>query len=518
LVADPNLFETRAEAFNDYGYRGNLDWLADLHAEAALALADWATVMVSPWDTQDHEPALQQAWRYHLMAQNHDLALKNSLDVSLHLQYDARRIAEGVRDAALAALATRIDTGSGAGALLVANALGWERRDWVEVDLPDEGIAALQPYLKGTPVPWEMVRRGAGRVVMGMVAQAPALGYQAYTLGPAIAQDLPPPMLAHDGETLVINTGHYTARLSAEGELLGLWTKAGTQVAAPGSLQWIGEIGGQEAQSQGHLVSIEEHPLSVVVRRTGMVGSSHRYEITYRFVRGLPYLRLHVDLAAHYTDGDPGAPGIMGSGGRKVGLSLRLADALGAPTCMRYQPMLVWPYDLAMDPILGAPYWVDLSDGAAGIAWLNDGALGYRWDAAERRLDNILASGSISECSYDLALLPHDGDWLSADVHPVGLGFGNPVHVVQIPAHPGSLPRRGQLCIVQPATVTVSSAFRQSGRNYLRLYEHAGRPAEVTVSNSRGPLRVQPVDLRLQAVPVEAALGPYGIRTLALPD
>lgn len=326
-------------------------------------------------------------------------------------------------------------------------------------------------------------------------------------------------MLRREADLLTVENGVYVVRLSTEqGGIAGLWTQNDKQVVGPGSLAMRGEIGGSDVCSQGRIVGAEEGPLSVVVREAGRVGAHHRYEIVYRFVRGLPCIRMRVYLAADYVDGDAGAPAEIGLSGRKLGLSLRLGEAVSPNTCMRYQPLLVWPYNLDMDPVFAAPYWVDMSGNQAGIAWLNDGTLGYRYDASEGRLDNILACGFVSEQWCDVGLLPHDGDWLAGESHPWGLGFGNPLHAFLEPAHGGPLQNQGQLCAIAPQTVTVSSAFRSGGRNYVRLYEHAGLEAELRVSDGRGPLPAQPVDLRLQPTAAGAVLEPYRIRTLALPE
>ena len=519
LVADPNLFETRHDAFNDYGYYGNADWQADLQAEAALRLADFATVLAAPVDNEDHEPALRRAWSAHLMAQNHDLALKRSLDVSLHLQYDARQTAEAVRDAALEALMARMDTGAEPGAVTVFNPLGWERSDYTRVALPEALAEAAQLYLEGNPIPWEVVRREAGWVVMGFLARVPALGYQVYTMGPGVEPPETEPLARMEGEGLIVETEAYTARFSpAEGGLAGLWAPSGEQVALERSLILVGEIGGRAVRSSGEVTTVHNGPVSAVVCEEGMVGPHHRYELTYRFVRGLPTIQLQVYLAAHYRDGDPGAPGVIGAGAR-LGLSLHLPETLGNLTCTRLQPFLVWPYDLAMDPVFAAPYWVDLSDESAGVAWLNEGSIGYRYDARECRVDNILAYGGISELRWNLGLLPHDRGWRSAQVHNVGLGFGHPLHACYVQGHGGDLGRRGQLCAIEPDTVTVSSVFRAGGRSYLRLYEHAGRQAEIVITRDGAPLPVQTVDLRLRPLGASGALalGPHRIGTFALP-
>ena len=250
-----------------------------------------------------------------------------------------------------------------------------------------------------------------------------------------------------------------------------------------------------------------------------MFGSLYRYQIVHRFTRGLPYVRIEVSLASHFRDGEPDAPGRIGHGEGRAGLSLRLSGERGETVCTRYQPFLTWPYDLGLDPVFGAPYWTDLSAGGAGVAWLNQGDIGYRYDHEEHRLDNLLAAGTISETRWTVGLLPHDGDWLTGDVHRWGLNFGNPFHARYVPGHHGVRSRRSQLCAIAPDTVTVSSAFRSGGRNYVRLYEHAGQSADIRLTRDGERLAVEAVDLRLRPLASSGGLmlGPWQIGTVALP-
>jgi hypothetical protein len=259
--------------------------------------------------------------------------------------------------------------------------------------------------------------------------------------------------------------------------------------------------------------------VSTVVSESGSFGPHYRYRVFYRLVRGLPYIRIQLCLTAHFRDGEAGAPETIGEGEGKAGLTLRLAGERNKAVCTRYQPFLTWPYDLTMNPIFGAPYWTDISDGRAGVAWLNKGDIGYRYNREEHRLDNILAYGRVGELRWDVGVLAHDGDCLTGDVHRWGLNFGNPLHACYVSGHAGLMPARGQLCAVAPDTVTVSSAFRSGGHNYLRLYDHAGRPAEVRVTQNNRSLPVKQVNLRLQpAAPANGVmLGPHRIATIALP-
>jgi hypothetical protein len=238
--------------------------------------------------------------------------------------------------------------------------------------------------------------------------------------------------------------------------------------------------------------------------------------MTYRFVNGVPYLTCDASIWADFQDGDPGAPGIIGGPGHKLGVELCFPQEMGPLACVRKQPFLVWPYSPEIESVFAALYWVDWANSQGGVALLNRGTVGYRWDAEDRRVSNILATGRLGEMTMRLGLLPHDGGWLERGVHQAGLGFGHPLYCAYEPPHSGTLPRQFQLCRIEPDTVTVSSAFRTNGKSYLRLFDHAGRAAEVRADNTEGCLSARMVDLRLRPIDNEPQICAHGIITLEL--
>jgi hypothetical protein len=238
--------------------------------------------------------------------------------------------------------------------------------------------------------------------------------------------------------------------------------------------------------------------------------------MAYRFVNGVPYIACDVSIWADFYDGAPGAPGMIGGPGHKLGAEIGFPQDMGPITCMRKQPFLVWPYSPKIDPVFAALYWVDWADPQAGVAMLNRGTIGYRWDGEGRRAANILATGRLGEMQVSLGLLPHDGGWLEAGVHQAGLRFGNPLYCTYQPAHPGKLPRQFQLCRVEPDTLTVSSVFRAQGKSYLRLFEHAGRATRLNFSVPGGRVTVKRVNLRLEPSTEPVKVRAHGIVTLEI--
>jgi hypothetical protein len=189
---------------------------------------------------------------------------------------------------------------------------------------------------------------------------------------------------------------------------------------------------------------------------------------------------------------------------------------MGPISCVRKQPFLVWPYTPDIDPVFAGLYWVDFSGPRSGVALLNRGTIGYKWDVDGRQVSNILATGPLSDLQASLGLLPHDGAWLKGGVHQAGLGFGHPLYCVYEPSHTGKLPRQFQLCRIAPDTVTVSSVFCAQGKSYLRLFEHAGCSAPLQIDRPDGGLVTRPVNLRLEPIDREPTVRAHQIVTLEL--
>ena len=513
---EPERFETRVNSFCDYGYDANSDWTADLEAESKLRTADFMSVLAAELRCESNiENELQTAWKTHLAAQNHDVSLKSTVQLYHHLQYEAQRMAERARDGALQSIVPKINTqdvnNETTGAIVVFNPLGHARHDYATVTLPAEVIEQSRLHDGRTAVPWEVIDREAELVTMGFVAEVPSLGYRTYHVQPGASNTDGDEIEVHD---LTVRTSEYTIRFRLEGGIEKL-IPAGRQssIIQHGTTCLAGNIGGTPWQSAGTL-SIKRDGLSVVAREHGMMGKTHTYEIVYRMTPAVPYIMLSIRLAAHFVG--PGIRETLGDPERKVEYMTRLAEDMNPLTCMRKQPMLVGPYDPKFDPIFAALYWVDYSSPEAGLAILNRGAIGQRWDATQNEVGTILAFGGTRGAWQDIALLPHSGDSQTARIHQSGLGYSVPFHCVYEPAHDGMLPAQFSLVAVEPETVTVSSAFRREEQSYIRVWEHTGEAASVRFMRDGHLLPVHRVSLDLREIDGGQKLNPRQIGTFRL--
>lgn len=87
------------------------------------------------------------------------------------------------------------------------------------------------------------------------------------------------------------------------------------------------------------------------------------------------------------------------------------------------------------------------------------------------------------ERSFDYALVPHEGDWQSAEIYRAGWEFNHPLVARKTSTHSGSLPSHWGLLDVSQNNVVVSTLKPGAhGTVVLRVYEASGRKSSaVTV-------------------------------------
>ena len=514
---DDNLFETRKECFCDYGHHGNRDWVADLAAETRLLTADFASVLAAETGTPiDTDADMAAAWKSHLGAQNHDLSLKSLSMVMLHLQYETMRMSDAVRDRCLAAVTERIPTAEGedsTGAVIVLNPSGVRRTEYVTVSVPAELAKGTTLWDGSGACPWEVVAHDAELVTMGFVADVPPLGYHRYFIRPVDAAAI----TSASVEGFTVRTPEYTVTFGEDGGIVSLAPEGDTRsVVGPDGIRFLANSGGKLLRNLGS-VSLERGPVSVVATETGRMGDHYAYTLRYRMTPGVPHIMLSLNVIADFHENTPGAPGPLGDTTRKLELSAALAEHLAPTACVREQPMLISPYDVEMSPVFAAPRWVDYAGADAGLALLNRGAIGQRWDVESSEVNVILSHGAVGELDAEVALMPHTGDWRSARISTHGNGYGIPMHAAFEPPHEGDLPGELSLASPEPDNVAVSSVLRRDGRSYVRLWEFAGEPAEVRFVRDGRPVAVQRVSLELKDVGGPNDLGPREIGTYRLP-
>ncbi|HUF84414.1 MAG TPA: glycoside hydrolase family 38 C-terminal domain-containing protein, partial [Acidimicrobiia bacterium] len=188
--------------------------------------------------------------------------------------------------------------------------------------------------------------------------------------------------------------------------------------------------------------------------------------------------------------------------------------------------------------------FVDASDGSAGLALLHDGLLEYEVveDGRELALTLLRATGYLSRIALPLrpdpagpplpvegaqvpgrrvleyAVLPHAGDWRTADLYDAADEFLVPLERARGGGVAGAArPPSGQGLAVRGAQV--SAVIREPGGLLVRVFNPAPDPVTVEVEHERAPATGWIVDLLgrpLEPFEGTVPLGPAQIATLRI--
>jgi alpha-mannosidase len=168
-----------------------------------------------------------------------------------------------------------------------------------------------------------------------------------------------------------------------------------------------------------------------------------------------------------------------------------------------------------------AQAWVDVSDGTAGLAVLNDGKCGhdvrggdvgitvarspvYAWhDPRELDPDGVYDHLDQGRQELTYRLVPHAGDWREAGVVRAAAELNQPAFALLEAAHPGRLPPRASYLSVDGPVGTVLKEAEDGDALVVRAYESTGRPARATIA--------------LTGRTIAADFGPAEIKTFLVP-
>ena len=192
-----------------------------------------------------------------------------------------------------------------------------------------------------------------------------------------------------------------------------------------------------------------------------------------------------------------------------------------------------------------AQNWVDVADAAHGVALLNRGIPGHGFIKNEltsslMKCAKIVSYGAVGgydpatkdEAGFEIgvphhfeqALLPHAGDWQSAEIHHAGLAFNVPLQVRKCAAHAGALPARASFVEVEPSNLVVHALYVENDHWVMRV-------AEATGTQVQGSIKLHwPIDAvhetnlvgdHAQALPVDGkrfsfSINPYEIKTFRI--
>jgi alpha-mannosidase len=374
-----------------------------------------------------------------------------------------------------------------------------------------------------------------GRLVFA--AALPPLGYRVYRIH--VGADEPAGSVSATDTTL--ENEHLALEVDpATGWLSRLLdTTTGAELAAPGAHAVVVD---DRSDTWGHGVRAYDD----------VIGA---FECTsVRLVEHGP-VRSVVRIESRYGDSTLAEELILRPGARRVEVRARLdwrerlkLLKLRVPTTVETDTATFEiPYGFAERAADGteqpAQAWVDVSDGRAGLAVLNDGKCGhdvrggdtcvgsteqaksagaglggagadigitvarspvYAWhDPKELDDDGVYDYLDQGEQELTYVLVPHAGDWRDAGVVRAAAELNQPAYALLEAAHPGLLPRSASHLAAEGVEVTVLKRAEDGGGLAVRAYDSGGRGARAAIT--------------LLGRAFTADLGPAEIKTFLVP-
>jgi alpha-mannosidase len=473
--------------------------------ELTLRDAEVFGVLANAQGAQVDLTLLQGAWSNLLLLQFHDILPGSSIgEVYREAAVDHARIhatATAVRDAALGALSARVDTTE---QMLAVNSLSWGRQDIARAMVPMLSLDWHAPleivHKNGQAVPAQVVTCGeTGAEIVFAPAEVPALGYRSWSLRQA--QEPAVTTLKVQGRRC--ESRHYIIDLAEDGTLARLFDKrAGREVLAEGQtanqLQLFQDGPEQEAAWNVHatldkrsyawdpgttIEVVETGPVRIVVRITKRYRSSWLVQdmILYDQSPRIDfYTRVHwqerqVLLKAAFP------------------VEVRSSQAtyeiqFGAVTRATHRNTS-WEQEKFE---VCAHRWVDLSEANYGVSLLNDCKYGHDVKGNVLRLTLLRGTerpdpdADRGEHTFTYALLPHPGDWRSADTVRRAAELNAPLLCVpvagQAAACAEALPASHSFFSVEgPAILETLKPAEDGDGIIMRLYEPYGASGRVRV-------------------------------------
>ncbi|MCL4708547.1 hypothetical protein KJ068_25605 [bacterium] len=504
-------------------------------SEMALPAAEAFALIARQYGFNYPQAEFTQQWRNVLFNQSQSVfagaSTEGVSEDALRAYREATETAKAAMDKAMTAIETAINTKSAnnsENAVIVFNTLNWPRTDVVEVEvtlppsvLPKAPVkkasrskkAAVadtakieppQPYFRdaaGARVPAQVLLRdstaeGIHYKLLFIPEDVPSLGYKVYWLewrrqSPEIATrariDLP---------TLAMNNGFFTIRLdSLSGGVLRLVDSRQNRewMAAAGGLELLGERGGEanaleldyDGQREVLKMSaraeiIEAGPLRARLRTSFSHGNSVIKQ-DYVMYANLP--RIEVQYNVKWDEQNK---------------MLKVAFPFYIPD---HRAHFEIPYGAVARPTSGEEFplqkWLDLSNEQFGVTVVNDGKNGVDVKEGRVRISALRGAGSLDrdEQQFNLALVPHEGDWKQAVQH--GYNFNQPLVARFVAQHAGSLPPTHSFVSIEPKHVVLAALKKAEDDEswIVRVYESTGSAVNASITLPFTATSVSEVDL-----------------------
>ncbi len=507
----PNDFHVRMP----WGYCGNEIWNRNRQAEVSVLTAERLAALELWSGGTNHEPELERAWKNLLVGQHHDIQICGLLPEARKFLGASLAASSNCLEGSLRFIASKLKS-EGLTQVTVFNPLSWKRREWIQVDVifgrgQTTNVVVMH---EGTTVPSTLLhaQRSSSRHLLegrlAFLADLPPLAVAAYSVVSTNALSTQQPKVQVDAQALRIRTPFYEAQFAAEGGLASLVdARTGGAVFQPGkrSACFEGQVNGTNCLSSGRWtlhVAGEDAPWAVA-REYGFIGGIP-YTFEIRFAADTP--RLDCKAAFHFEDEKLGQVSQDRRDARspfihEQKLRFKVFPAIGSDAVgIRDLPFAV---SETTNRYVEGLYWMAISDGRNGFAFLNRGTMGavrekdgafslplaysmfYIWGT--RILNGDLA--------YEFAFEPFTGSWSDADLERKALEYNFPAVSSTAPRGSGESGETFQPLVFGPKAALVTALYPQDGKVYGRLFACEQPIAAVSIRSASRPIRVHRTNL-----------------------
>jgi alpha-mannosidase len=481
---------------------------------------------------------IRSAWNILMFNQFHDILPGSSINKvykDTEEDYAQMFVKTGsALDGALKTIAGQVKTNGPGKALLLFNSAAWSRDDVVTVDA-DTAVGSTVLDAAGKPVPSQVVGADNNKLLF-VARKAPGMGYTTYRIIPGAKNKITPlkaspKMLENEFFRVVVDskTGNITSLIDKRfkreyfgGGLQGNMLQC-YRDKHPADDAWNIQLHEELPVALASAPElIESGPVRATLRWTKTIGQSTFVQYL-SVVAGVPEVfgRIEVDWnEAHVM--------------AKLAFQLNLKSDNAwyeIPFAAISRPAVAKNDAERAKWEVSAQKWVEYpnSDGKAGFLLLNNSKYGY--DAKNNVLRmSLLRSPKYPDPEADMrhhtieyAIVPHAGDWRTAEAPRLGFNFNAPLIPLYEALHTGSLPSHMSFFTSEPSNVIlhVVKKAEDSKSFILRVYEATGKDSKAKIILPAKPKSVEETNLleeQIKKIAVtgntfSATIGHYEIKT-----
>jgi len=461
------------------------------------------------------QDALYDAWKLVLLNQFHDILPGSSIGpVYEDAEKDYAKVLGSVgrvREAALRALAAKVDTHGEGEPVLVVNTLGWARSDvaCLDIDAAKTSIAVLDP--NGRPAASQVVRKPDGRpALLFEASDVPSMGCAVYRI---VNGAKPVRNRLKASETRLENE-FFVVGLSKKGTIRRLYDKKNGREVLPRGAEanelvlFDDRPASSDAWDIDHNIDERRQPVDEVVAVS--VTETGPVRATVRVVKKTERSTITQDISLWRT-----IPRIDFVTSVEWWEKRRLMKACFPVEVLSRTATYEIQYGAIERPThrsnsverarfeVTGHKWIDLSEGDYGVSLLNDCKYGFDVYQNTMRI-SLLRSPIVPDPHADeghhesvYSLYPHRASWREAETVRRAYELNVPLIARIVDAHAGSIPAASGFLSADQPNVVIDAVKKAEDSDALivRLYEAHGARGPVRLSFGASPKSVTECDL-----------------------